>query len=305
MLQAHSEIAPLAQLIGCSAWSKMVQCWQVRMQKTTQKMSLQTADLPRDPESTTPAFLLDTFDWFLRHLGLENRYIDMHMYVYQLCQCATSCIYLYTVHDTLCMYASCIWFVCRYVRLCSVPCQLALQQRYGLMQFESTSFLGVQLFPSKQTKAISQGCNCDNSLEQVILHRHIHPSMLALVLNYPRSRRLTAPSRSLIPAPERTRYRCQPKKPKRTMPMMQHSTQMKTTMPWCFGHMAIPIIRCLAAEKAWCESSLQGDAFLKSSLMKNAALKNLLSIQNSHVPRSSLNCRHTGHTGHIRHICPI
>jgi hypothetical protein len=78
------------------------------MQKTTQKMSLQTADLPRDPESTTPAFLLDTFDWFLRHLGLENRYIDMHMYVYQLCQCATSCIYLYTVHDTLCMYASCI-----------------------------------------------------------------------------------------------------------------------------------------------------------------------------------------------------
>jgi hypothetical protein len=52
------------------------------------------------------------------------------------------------------------------------------------------------------------------------------------------------------------------------MPMMQHSTQMKTTMPWCFGHMAIPIIRCLAAEKAWCESSLQGDAFLKSSLMK-------------------------------------
>ena len=199
------------------------------------------------------------------------------------------------------MYASCIWYVCRYVRLCSVPCQLALQQRYGLMQFESTSFLGVQLFPSKQTQSNLPRLQ----LEQVILHLHIHPSMLALVLNYPRSRRLTAPSRSLIPAPERTRYRCQPKKPKRTMPMMQHSTQMKTTMPWCFGHMAIPIIRCLAAEKAWCESSLQGDAFLKSSLMKNAALKNLLSIQNSHVPRSSLNCRHTGHTGHIGHMCPI
>ena len=59
-------------------------------------MSLQTADLPRDPESTTPVFLLDTFDWILRHLGLENRYIDMHMYVYQLLYYVNVQLHVYT-----------------------------------------------------------------------------------------------------------------------------------------------------------------------------------------------------------------
>ena len=107
-------------------------------------------------------------------------------------------------------------YVCIMYLICLPICALV----FGSMSICSTrAFFGGQSFPSKQTTKQSPKAAIVAIFwnKSSLIYESIHQWL---------------PHCRIIPAPERTRYRCQPKKPKRTMPMMQHSTQMKTTMPW-------------------------------------------------------------------------